>query len=92
MWIERLIKSLDRKKAKISFDSHALDRIGYWNLDFEKVKETVRVGSILMNKCERPNKVCFRNYFGKENLTYIIVVRYCKDFIRVKTIWSRKGR
>ncbi|MBU2639785.1 MAG: hypothetical protein KKG75_03725 [Nanoarchaeota archaeon] len=92
MWIEDLEKQLNRKKAEITFDPHLFDRKKYWNLDLDKIEETVRTGKVFENKCEKPNKICFKRYFGKENITYIIIVRYHKNFIEVKTVWPTKGR
>ena len=92
MWREELAKQLDRKKAEITFDPHLFDRKEYWNLDLDKIQETVRNGKIFEEKCEQPNKLCFKRYFGKENVAYIVIVRYHKNFIEVKTAWPAKGR
>ena len=85
MWIEALMKKLDRKKSEIAFDPHVFDRKEYWNLDLDKIEETVRAGKVFDDKCELPNKICFKKYFGKENITYTVIVRYHKNFIEVKT-------
>lgn len=90
MWITRVISK--RKDAEITFDPHLFDRKEYWNLDLDKIEETVRLGKLLEEKCERPNKVCFVQYFGKENITYTVIVRIHIDFIEVKTAWPKKGR
>ena len=92
MWKEELAKNLDRKKAEITFDPHLFNRKEYWNLDLDKIEETVRTGKIFEEKCEHPNKLCFERYFGKENITYTVIVRYHKNFIEVKTAWPKKGR
>ena len=92
MWIEELEGKLDRKKAEVTFDPHLFDRNEYWNLDLNKIEETVRTGKIFQEKCEKPNKICIKRYFGKENITYTIIVRYHKDFIEVKTVWPTKGK
>ena len=68
------------------------DRGEYWNLDLDKIGETVRTGKIFEEKCEEPNKLCFKRYYGKENVTYIVIVRYYNNFIEVKTAWPKKGR
>ncbi len=91
-WIEELTRKLDRRKADITFDPHLFNRTKYWNLDLDKIEETIRTGKIFNQKCEKPNKICFRMFFGKENITYTVIVRYHKDFIEVKTAWPRKGR
>lgn len=92
MWKDDLMKSLDRKSAEITFSPHVFDRKEYWNLDLEKIEETVRSGEPFPDKCEEPNKLCFRRYFGKENVTYTVIVRYHKYLIEVKTAWPTKGR
>lgn len=92
MWTEELEIGLDRKKAEITFDPHLFDRKEYWDLDLDKIEETVRTGKIFIEKCEEPNKLCLKRYFGKENITYTIIVRYHKNFIEVKTAWPTKGR
>ena len=65
MWVDELNNRLDRKKAEITFDPHLFDRKDYWNLDLDKVEETVRTGRIFENKCKKPSKVCFKRYYGK---------------------------
>lgn len=92
MWIQNLDKRLNRKKVYVTFHPHLFDRLDYWNLELDKVEKTVRNGKIFEKKCEEPNKLCFRRYFGKENITYTVIVRYHKNFIEVKTVWPKKGR
>jgi len=36
-------------------------------------------------------KLCFKKYFGKENITCTVIARYHKNFIEVKTGWPKKG-
>ena len=69
MWTAELIRRLDRKRAGITFDPHLFDRKEYWNLDLDKIEETIKSGRIVYAKCESPNKICFRRYFGKDNVT-----------------------
>tara|TARA_Y100000310_G_scaffold292849_1_gene321954 strand:- start:1181 stop:1459 length:279 start_codon:yes stop_codon:yes gene_type:complete len=92
MWVEYLDERLDRKEAEITFNPHLFDRKEYWNLELNKVEETVRTGKVFYEKCERPNKVCFKRYYGKENVTYTVIVRYHNNFIEVKTTWLSQGR
>jgi hypothetical protein len=92
MWIEELTIGLDRRKAEITFDPHLFDRKDYWDLDLDRIEDTVRIGKIFEGKCEKPNKLCLKRYFGKENITYTVIARYHKNFIEVKTAWPRKGR
>ena len=84
MWIEELDRRLNRKKAEITFDPHLFDRKEYWSLDLDNVEEAIRTGKIFEEKCEEPNKICLKRYFGKENITYTVIVRYHKNFIQVK--------
>lgn len=92
MWIDDLLLGIIRKKAKITFDPHLFDRKEYRNLSLDKIEETIRNGELYQEKCEFPNKVCFRKYFGKENISYIVIARIHKEFIEVKTAWPRRGR
>lgn len=92
MWFFELTEKLNRKKAAITFDPHLFDRQEYRNFDLDKIEETVRGGAVFEEKCEMPNKLCFQRYFGKDNLTYIVIVRYHQNFIEVKTAWLKKGR
>ena len=91
-WKKALTKKIDRRKVEITFSPHLFHRKDYWNLDLDKLEETVRTGKIFEEKCEKPNKMCFRRYFGKENIAYTVIVRYHKDFIEVKTAWLKKGK
>lgn len=91
-WIIDLQKRLDRKKSEITFHPHTFDKEKYLNLDLNKIEETVRTGRIFKNKCAKPNKLCFKRYYGKENITYTVIVRYYKNFIEVRTAWTKKGR
>lgn len=92
MWLDDLFIQLDRKKAEITFSPHLFRRKQYHNLDLDKIEETIREGTPFIDKCQEPNKICFQKYFGKENSTYIIIVRYHHEFIEVKTAWLKKGR
>ncbi|MBS3113871.1 hypothetical protein J4448_02095 [Candidatus Woesearchaeota archaeon] len=92
MWIGELNKKLNRNKTKITFSPHLFDRQEYWNINIEKIEETVRTGKIFEKKCEIPNKICFKRYFGKENTTYTVIAIYHNNFIEVKTAWPKKGR
>lgn len=92
MWKKEICKIQDRTKTDITFDPHVFDKTEYLNLDLDKVEETVRTGTIYEEKCEEPNKLCFKRFFGKENIMYTVIVRYHLDFIEVKTVWSSKGK
>ena len=92
MWVDDLADTINRKKIEVTFSPHLFDRKEYWNLDLNKVEETVRTGKIFEKKCEIPNKICFKRYFGKENITYTVIARCYKNFIEVGTAWPKKGK
>ncbi len=83
---------MNRKEAAVTFDLRLFDRSEYWNLELGKIEETVRCGKIFAEKCEKPGKLCFSRYFGKENVTYVVIALFHQNFIEVKTVWPRKGR
>ena len=87
-----MLRNLNRKTAEVTFPPHLFDRKEYWNLDLDKIEETVRTGKVSENKCEKPNKFCLSRYFGKENLTYNVIAIFHQNFIEVRTVWPRKGR
>ncbi len=91
-WISDVLSKIDRKKAEITFDPHLFDQKEKRNLDLDKIEETIRTAAIYEAKCESPNKICFKRYFGKENTTYTVIARYHWEFIEVKTAWTNKGR
>ena len=90
MWKEALLTI--RKTADITFNPHMFDRVDYWKLNLDNIIETVRTGLIYADKCQKPNKLCFKRYFGKINQTYTVIVRFHKEFIEVKTAWQNKGK
>ena len=47
--LEKLISKLDRRKAEITFNPHLFDRKEYWNLDLDKIEETIKTGKILLD-------------------------------------------
>ena len=92
MWIEEWCSKVNRKTALIWFHPHIIDRSTYWQLEKEKIKQTVRDGKIVIDKCEEPNKICFAMYFGKENISYCVITRFHDEFIEVITAWPKIGR
>jgi hypothetical protein len=88
-WIADL---LAKRNGGIIFSKHLLDKQVYWHLDLDKVEETVKTGSVAEDKCGMPCKICFERYFGKENITYVVIAWFEEDYIEVKTEWSREGR
>jgi hypothetical protein len=89
-WIEEwLAKS---KNLEITFSEHLFDRQAHWKLNLSLVKETIRTGNVNECKCKEPAKLCFERYYGKENVTYIVIALLKKDEVEVKTAWLRQGK
>jgi len=83
---------IDRKIAEITFHPHLFTRQIDRNFDIDFVEETVRTGEIAEEKCEEPNKLCFKKYHGKEKRTYFVIAVIHNDFIEVKTTWLKQGK
>ncbi|MEK6961212.1 MAG: hypothetical protein AABX47_08645 [Nanoarchaeota archaeon] len=81
-----------RKSAEITFDPHVFIRQAERNFDIDFVEETVRTGSVLLEKSAPPGKICLTKYHGKERMTYVVIVVVHQTFIEVKTTWLQKGR
>ena len=92
MWIDDALRAQNRKKCLITYSEHLFDRQDYWNLELDKIEETIRSGKLVHEKCEEPNKICFQRYFGKKNLTYVVIAIIHENFIEVKTTWPIKGK
>ena len=92
MWIEDLLKRYNRKRVEITFNEHILKTQNKRNLDLDLVEETIRTGNIIIKKCERPNKLCSRRYFGKINESYDVILRVRDNLFEAITAWKRKGR
>jgi hypothetical protein len=90
--IDEVCKKLNKKCTEIMFCPHLFDRMESRNFDLDKVEETIRTGEIVYIKCILPDKICFRRYYGKENMTYTVIALFHCDFIEVKTAWAQKGR
>ena len=89
-WISFLL--LRRKIINITYSANAIERNECWGLDLDKVEETIRIGRIDYEKSERPEKACFKRYYGKENITYVVITKFYSEHIEVKTLWAIKGR
>lgn len=61
------------------------------NLSLEKIEETIRTEKIKQEKTKFP-KICFTRYYGKENLSYYVIIIKHKNFIEGRTAWKKKGR
>ncbi len=92
MWVDELLKRINRKHVLITFNPHLIIRETHRNLNLDRIEETVRFGKIDYNRCEIPNKICFIRYFGKENTTYTVIANILINFVEVKTSWKKRGR
>ena len=91
-WIEEILRRVDRRRFPVFFDPHDLVREAERNLDVNLVERTVRMGRPVVSKCTPPDRICFRMYMGKPNVTYEVPVKIHKEFWEVKSAWRRKGR
>lgn len=85
MWIEKLLVGLNRRTVRITFNPHLIMRESQRNLDLDRVEETVRTGKPNERKSTPPANICFCRYFGKENLTYEVVVVIHQNYWEVMT-------
>ncbi len=92
MWIEKLPAGVNRRTIRITFNPHLIVRESHRNLDLDRVEETVRTGKPNARKSTPPDRICFRRYFGKENLTYDVVVVVHQNYWEVITAWIKRGR
>jgi len=91
-WVKETLKRTDRRRVPIFYDPHYLAREAERNLDIDSVERTVRMGRPVVHKCTFPDRICFRSYMGKPNVTYEVPVKIYKEFWEVKSAWVRKGR
>ena len=92
MWIEELLAGVNRRTVRMTFNPHLILRESHRNLDLDRVEETVRTGKTNEDKSNPPAKIRFRRYYGKENLTYDVVVVVHQNYWEVMTSWKKKGR
>ena len=91
-WIEELLNGVDRRRIPVFFDPHYLAREAERNLNVDLVEKAVRMGKPVVSKCMPPDRICFRMYMGKPNVTYEVPVKIHLEFWEVKSAWTRKGR
>ena len=91
-WIEDLLSKINERSIPITYHPHFIMRENTRNLSLRYVEMTVRSGRINKRKCEAPRKLCFERYFGKERITYVVIVIVHHYFWEVITCWKRKGR
>ncbi len=62
----------------------------YCSIDF--VRE-YRFGKVDEAKStEEKERICFKNYFKDKNQTYFIIVEYYPEFIKIVTVFKKKGK
>lgn len=81
----------DYKGKPITFHTHLFFRKNYRLLDLDLIEQTVKSGRINIRKSKR-NKLCIERYFGKINVTYVVIVQIHTSDVEVKTAWLKKGR
>lgn len=92
VWIVLELQRLPPKQTPILFERHAIIESWKEGLTEKHLIQTIKQGKILLQKCAAPNKLAFKHYFGKENVTCTVINLFENDFIRVKTTWAHTGR
>ena len=93
LWVIEIISKLNRNNAEILFGEHAAKDKNLNLEDIDNVVKTVRIGKIEDNKSTEENKrICFKNYFNENGVTYFVVVEYYPEFIKVITVIKKKGK
>lgn len=90
-WIRLQLNRIDMKKASITIARHAIRKAEYEDISYAQIQDAVRTGRIITYKCEWPNKLCFKKYFGKDNRSCIAIVLFKAWRIEVKTVWQTTG-
>ena len=92
-WIQEELSKYDLKTVEIDFSVHVLKGKNLKPDDLDKPEETIRKGRVVEEKSDRLRKtIGFRLYFGKENLTYTVIVGLHGDLLRIVTLWRDGGR
>ena len=93
-WYEKFIEERERLKDNIILAFHCVvEKMPPLNLSAIDVKKIIMTGKVIQDKCEKPNKIVFARYYGKElNTTYVVVTRFNPNNIKVITLWAVKGR
>jgi len=92
-WIYNELSKYNLKDVYIDFSVHALKDKNLAQGDLDKAIETVRKGRIIEDKSNQSGRtIVFRLYFGKQNITYTVIVGLHENFLRVVTIWKEPGK
>ncbi len=81
----------DYNQKIITYSQHLLDKMASRRLSLEKIEETIKTGKPDIKKSKSP-KLCLTRYYGKENISYYVVILENEDFIEVITTWKKKGK
>ena len=93
LWIKEAIGRLKRSEATILFGEHAAKDKNLTVQDVDNVVCTVRVGKIDEKKSSHEKeRICFKNYFGDEGLTYFVITEHYPEFIKIVTVIKKKGK
>ena len=93
VWIKEVIGRLKRSEATVLFGGHAAKDKNLTTEDVDNVVRTVRIGKVDDTKStQEKERVCFKNYFDKEGITYFVVTEYHPDFIKIITVIKKKGK
>ena len=82
-WHDRLLSL--RRKLKIYARGHCFkDKMRPASIDFDSVVDVVKTGSLVVEKCEQPDKLVFKK--GR----LFVVCRFRIDHIKVVTVYIDK--
>jgi|SRR3989344_2271204 len=92
-WTREIVNKLNRKKSDILFGEHAAKDKNLTIEDTDYAEKTVRFGKIDEAKStEEKERICFKNYFKDKSETYFIIVEYYPEFIKIVTVFKKKGK
>ncbi|MBW2999698.1 hypothetical protein KY339_03420 [Candidatus Woesearchaeota archaeon] len=82
------IQSIRKKREifPVTFKRALFYRKKHWNLNIDKVEETVKKGEIIT----KPKRVYFRKYFAKSKEQYIVSTVFRKNYIEVVSAWQMR--
>lgn len=93
LWVKEVMSRLERKKAQILFSEHAAKDKNLNMEDVDNAIKTVQIGKVDEEKStQEKERICFKNYFSKNGLTYFVVTEYYPDFVKIITVVKKKGK
>lgn len=75
--------------CKLTF--HLAEKLRLYNKSLWAVRDIINTGRIIHKK-SYGRKVVLKRYYGKENMSYYLVLVVRKEFNEVVTIWQEKGK